>query len=268
MGGDKTASHGAAVRFEDVSVAMAGVQALEHVNAHVPAGSCTAVVGPNGAGKTTLLLALLGERKFSGRIRQWGRAGEAQRIGYVPQKLHFDRGMPLTVREFLALGMQKRPLWFGVSPAARQKAEGLLASVQAGHLVDRQLGRLSGGETQRVLLSLALAQRPDLLVLDEPAAGVDPQGESLFCDLLEDLRKRDGFTQLMVSHDLGMVTHHADHVICLNRTVIAEGPPCEVLTGATLLRLFGLHMGLMDARALPENSLLCTEHCCKDAVDE
>ena len=251
-----------ALAFVDLSVTLGGVRALEHVNAHVPQGSCTAVVGPNGAGKTTLILALLGERAFSGKICQPEQAGRPARIGYVPQKLYFDRGMPLTVLEFLALSLQRRPLWCGISRAAQDLATELLAAVQAGHLVKRQLGHLSGGETQRVLLALALAQKPDILVLDEPAAGVDPQGESLFCDLLEELRCREGFTQLMVSHDLGMVTHHADHVICLNRTVIAEGRPSEVLTGANLMRLFGLHMGLMDSSVLPDHCELCANACC------
>jgi zinc transport system ATP-binding protein len=116
---------------------------------------------------------------------------------------------------------------------------------------------------QRVLLALALGQEPDLLVLDEPASGVDFQGEHVFCELLENLRCQRGFTQLMVSHDLPTVTHHATHVICLNRRVAAEGPPREVLTAETLTAIFGLHMGLVNSRVLPDGSRSCSSPCCR-----
>ena len=109
------------------------------------------------------------------------------------------------------------------------------------------MGTLSGGEMQRVLLALALQQKPELLVLDEPSAGVDFEGGRLFCELLEDLRSTQGFTQIMVSHDLGMVAHHATCVICLKRRVVAQGSPHDVLTGPVLQSLFGMHMGLICA---------------------
>ena len=243
-----------AVRFDKVSVRRSGLPILDEVSAVVPRGGCTVIVGPNGAGKTTLLLALLGEVPYRGRIRM-GTGGQgatsAPRIGYVPQRIALDRGMPLTVTEFLALGEQVRPLWLGVRRDVRRKAHDLLRLVRAAHLADRRLGALSGGETQRVLLALALQREPDLLVLDEPSAGVDFEGEHLFCELLEELRARRGFTQLMVSHDLGMVAHHATHVICLKRRVVAQGAPAEVLTPETLNALFGLHMGLIHGAACP-----------------
>jgi zinc transport system ATP-binding protein len=234
-----------AVVFEDVSVTLDGVSILEKVSAVVPRGGCTAVVGPNGAGKTTLLMALLGEIPYQGRIRlSPHRDGTPARIGYVPQRLMFDRGMPLSVIEFLSMGPQRLPLWFGIQRRWRTLALSLLEAVQAVHLAGRRLGALSGGELQRVLLALALQQDPDLLVLDEPAAGVDQQGEHVFCEVLETLRHNHGFTQLMVTHDLGTVTHHATHVIGLNRRVLALGPPLEILTNENLQEIFGPHMGL------------------------
>lgn len=253
----------AALRFEDVTVARGGIHILDAVSATVPLGSCTAIIGPNGAGKTTLLLALLGELSFQGRISFPGYGGKRPRIGYVPQRLSFDRGLPLSVSEFLALGFQTRPLWFGVSPGRRHKAAQALAQVQAGHLLKRRLGALSGGELQRVLLALALQQEPELLVLDEPAAGVDFQGEYVFCELLDNLRLKQGFTQLMVSHDLPTVTHHATHVICLNHKVAAEGPPRQVLTPANLSAIFGLHMGLVNLQSMPMAQAGCTASCCQ-----
>ena len=234
-----------AIVFDHVSVTRSGLHILDNVNATIPRGSWTVLIGPNGAGKTTLLHALLGEVNYCGRIELGG--GKGLRIGYVPQKLSLDRGMPFTVAEFLAMGIQKRPLWLGLSRRSREEAAHLLEMVHATHILKRRVGTLSGGEMQRVLLALALQQKPELLVLDEPSAGVDFEGGRLFCELLEDLRSTQGFTQIMVSHDLGMVAHHATCVICLKRRVVAQGSPHDVLTGPVLQSLFGMHMGLICA---------------------
>lgn len=252
-----------AVRFEKVTVSRGGVLILDQVTASVPKGSCTAIIGPNGAGKTTLLLALLDEVHYEGRITA-GRGNGGPRIGYVPQRLAFDRGMPLTVAEFLSIGFQRRPLWFGIDRRLRRQGREVLARVKADHLMDRKIGALSGGELQRVLLALALRQEPDLLLLDEPSAGIDFQGEHVFCELLDNLRREQGFTQLMVSHDLATVTHHASHVICLNRRVAAEGPPRQTLTSETLTAIFGVHMGLVNARSMPDDRAVCTARCCQE----
>ena len=117
---------------------------------------------------------------------------------------------------------------------------------------------------QRALLALALQQDPDLLVLDEPAAGVDFRGEYLFCEILDRLRAEHDFTQLMVSHDLATVTHHATHVILLNRHVAAEGKPKAVLTPDNLSAVFGQHMGLVAMRGMPEDRSTCTAPCCRE----
>ncbi len=260
---DEPVTYEPAVFFEGVSVRLGGVSILDRVTASVPRGGCTSIVGPNGAGKTTLLLALLGEVPYKGGIHFSSKINRNLRIGYVPQRLSFDRGIPVTVNEFMNLGFQEKPLWFGLKPDFRKKTVKQLAMVKAEHLAERKLGALSGGELQRVLLALALAQEPDLLVLDEPAAGVDIQGEHVFCELLDNLRARLGFTQLMVSHDLATVTHHATHVICLNQKVVAEGTPCEALTDETLTAIFGMHMGLVDSRSMPLGKSMCTAACCK-----
>jgi zinc transport system ATP-binding protein len=231
------------------------VSILEDVTAQVPVGSATAIIGPNGAGKTTLLKALLGEIPFSGRIL-FGPDPAKPRIGYVPQRLEYDRGLPLTVTEFMAMGMQRLPLWFGVKQVWKEQASALLEKVKAGHLTQRPAGSLSAGELQRVLLALALQRQPEILVLDELDAGVDIQAEHLMCELLESLRQEQGLTQVMVSHDLPVVTAHATHVICLNRRVLGEGPPKEILVPRLLEATFGVHKGLPDLEALPK----CCRH--------
>ena len=241
---------GASVIFKDVTVRLDGVTILDNVSVSVPPGMRAAIVGPNGAGKTTFLLALLGQVPHSGAIRTALGESGAVRIGYVPQRLAFDRGLPVTALEFMLMGRQRLPLWLGKSRAHAERARGWLAAVEAGHLERRRLGALSGGEAQRVLLALALQEEPDLLVLDEPAAGVDLNGEHVFCELLERLRHDRGFTQLMVSHDLATVTRHSDWVICLNRQVVAEGPPRQALTRGTLAAIYGPHMGLADVHEL------------------
>ncbi len=236
------------VSFDRVNVARNGVTILESVSASVPRGICTAIVGPNGAGKTTLLLALLEQISYQGTIRRNGQgANTSPRIGYVPQRLPVDRGMPITVLDLMVMGHARRPLWCGISRIHRDRALHWLSCVHASTLAKRPLGVLSGGEWQRVLLALALQQEPDLLLLDEPAAGIDVRGEHLLCELMDTLRERHGFTQLMVSHDLATVTHHADHVILLNRKVIAEGKPADVLVPQHLSAAFGLHMGVATA---------------------
>lgn len=235
-----------AVSFRDVTVVRGGISILSEISANVPLGGNTAIIGPNGAGKTTLLLALLGQAGFTGEILFNGNPVRS-RIGYVPQRFAFDRGMPVSVMEFLVMGIQRKPLWLGIGKRHQEKALELLSAVQAEGLSGLQLGSLSGGEMQRVLLALALEQEPELLVLDEPSAGVDIKGGKVFCELLEDLSRRWGFTQLMVSHDLATVTHHATHVICLNRKVVAEGPPSAVLSADVLKSLFGIHMGVVDS---------------------
>ena len=135
----------------------------------------------------------------------------------------------------------------------------MLQAMECPHSADRQLGKLSGGELQRVLLSLALLQEPEIVLLDEPASGVDFQGEKLCCGLLEKFRKERGFTQLMISHDLATVAAHAAHVVCINHRLFASGKPSEVLTEETLHAAFGLHTA-KPALAAHEEICSCSQH--------
>lgn len=250
-----------AVVLEHVEIRLGGTRILDDVCAHIPAGSFTALVGPNGAGKTTLTLAILGQISCEGAIRFPDHPGRRPRFGFVPQKLQFDRDMPLTVCDYLLAGIQRRPLFFGSSKKLRARIGSILEELECGTLADRRFGALSGGELQRVLMAQALLTDPEILVLDEPTSGIDFKGGQLCCELLNRLRATHGFTQLMISHDLATVAAHATHVICLNHRVCAEGAPRKVLTHEVLTETFGPHLGVVDLHKLPEGAEECGPAC-------
>ncbi|HEU5360926.1 MAG TPA: metal ABC transporter ATP-binding protein [Candidatus Deferrimicrobiaceae bacterium] len=234
--------HHHTLEIRNLSVRAGGTEILSGINADVRCGEVTALVGPNGAGKSTLLLAILGLVPYTGEIR-FCRAAEhgkgAPRIGYVPQRLDFDRNAPMTVLDFLSLSSQRYPVVFGHSTRSRRSAEECLARGNAAHLLLRPLGKLSGGELQRVLLALALRDNPDILLLDEPVSGVDLSGEELFCDFLSQIHSESRFSLLLVSHDLSVVSRHADRVICLNRRIVCQGATTETLTPENLAAMYG-----------------------------
>jgi zinc transport system ATP-binding protein len=186
------------------------------------------IVGPNGAGKSTLLSAILGQAPFTGSITaNWSGTG---RIGFVPQTLAVDRSLPVTVTDFLALARQRRPICFGIARITRERIASLLAQVGLEHLAERQLSVLSGGELRRVLLTNAIDPTPELLLLDEPSAGLDQTACEEMETMIRALNREQGVTVLMVSHDLEQVRRLADRVTLLNRSVQRDGPPAAVLT--------------------------------------
>ncbi|GAB4180682.1 MAG: zinc ABC transporter ATP-binding protein ZnuC [Geothermobacteraceae bacterium] len=199
---------------------------LEQIDLHVDRGEILTVVGPNGAGKTTLLKVALGLLPASG--------GEVRRapglkVGYMPQKLAGDPVFPLSARRFLSLGGRAQ------SGARRQ----VLEEVGLGERIDHPVHKLSGGEMQRLLLARALLRDPDLLVLDEPAQGVDVHGQADLYRLLADIRSRRGCGILLVSHDLHLVMAATDRVLCLNRHICCTGSPESVAGTEAFLELFG-----------------------------
>ncbi len=233
----------AAITLQDVSVTLGGQIILDRMNATVERGALTAVMGPNGAGKTTLLHAILGLIPYSGRIL-FGSSEKRPRLGFVPQRLDLDRGSPVTVRDFLSLALTQRPLWAGIGRQTDKDIRDVLEQVSVGAVLRSPLGKLSGGETQRVLLAQALLNQPQILLLDEPASSVDLAGEALFCDLLEQIQKQLDITTLLVSHDLAVITTHARYVICLKHGIVCSGPAGDTLTPENLKKLFGPHINL------------------------
>ena len=205
----------ALLELEKVTVEKEGKVLLESVSLEVQRGTIHVLAGPNGAGKSTLFSALLGLTDFTGAIRfHWRGSG---RIGYVPQRFVVDRTLPLTVAEFLALPRRRRPVCLGIGSGARREAEALLSRVSLQGFGPRFVGALSGGELQRVLLANALDPLPELLLLDEPASGLDETSARSFEQILTGLRQTT--TVLRVSHDLAQARRIADRITVIDRTV-------------------------------------------------
>jgi zinc transport system ATP-binding protein len=213
------------IRAENIHLRLADKEILSGVSLEVRRGEILTVIGPNGGGKTTLLRIMLGLlHPDSGLVVQ----AEGIKIGYMPQKIHFDPVLPLSVRRFLTLA----------APRPREELVQALAEVGAPTLLDAPVQTVSGGELQRILLARALLREPELLVLDEPAQGVDVQGQQDLFDLISRLSHDRGCAILMVSHDLHLVMAATDRVICLNRHICCTGNPGAVQADPAFLKLF------------------------------
>lgn len=241
------------VRLKDLRVQLGGKDILRGINAGLARGKITALIGLNGSGKTTLLRAILKEVPWTGKIEfHCGHDHNAplpHHIGYVPQKLQIDARLPLTVRDLMALALQRRPLFLGIRRQTLRIMQELLDKVGAAALIDSPVEKLSGGELQRVLLALALHPEPELLLLDEPAAGIDFKDQKKFYELIAELNRRTEVSILLVSHELSVVSQHAHHVLCLkDGLIICQGPPQEIVTGEMLTQTFGTETGVYAHR--------------------
>lgn len=222
------------VTLDNVCVTLGGVPILRGVSGELARGKIVALIGMNGSGKTTLLRTLLKEIPYSGAI--CFHCGHnhlhpaPEHVGYVPQKLRLEANLPLTVRDLLAVSLQRRPLFLGVSARLRKEMADMLSQVNAPvELLDRPMDKLSGGEQQRVLMALALQPHPELLLLDEPAQGIDFKDQESFYHLIARINRERNVTILLVSHDLSIVYKHAHHVLCLrDGRIVCQGPPKEV----------------------------------------
>ncbi|MBK4713794.1 MULTISPECIES: zinc ABC transporter ATP-binding protein ZnuC [Tenebrionibacter/Tenebrionicola group] len=214
------------VSLENIAVSFGARRVLTDISLNLRAGRILTLLGPNGAGKSTLVRVVLGLiAPDSGTLKR----NHNLRIGYVPQKLYLDATLPLTVSRFMRLrpGVRKND----IQPA--------LTRVQAAHLMDAPMQKLSGGETQRVLLARALLNQPQLLVLDEPTQGVDVNGQLALYDLIDRLRRELGCAVLMVSHDLHLVMAKTDEVLCLNHHICCSGTPEAVCAHPQFISMFG-----------------------------
>lgn len=234
-------------QLKRLSVRLGDMPVLEDISLHLHCGEMTAIIGPNGAGKTTLFKAILGEVTFQGEIRFEDAAGERigrPRIGYVPQHLAVEPLAPVTVLDFVGAALSKAPAFLPPTGRKRALVEEALSVTGAEALLGRRLGALSGGEAQRVMLALALSPLPDLLLLDEPASGIDAEGLGVFYHTIDALRARFDLSILLISHDFAFVRRVADRAVLLRRRVLEQGSPRRVFASEAFSALFPGYAGM------------------------
>lgn len=234
-----------AIEFNSFSFAIPQRDILWDINLQIPSGSCVGIIGPNGSGKSTLLKSIVGlNRGTKGSVKVLGNPPTQEwrrniQLGYVPQHKSMDKDFPISVYEVVLLGRTGRLGWLKHPGAEDHRiVQQALSKVNMLKLKDRPIGQLSGGQQQRVLIARALATESRILLLDEPATGLDiPSQQSIF-QLIEDLHGA-GITILTTTHDLtALQYHHFDLILCLNQTVVAFGRPNEVLVPDILERTF------------------------------
>lgn len=230
------------LKINHITVKMGETLLLEDVNLHAHCGELTAIIGRNGAGKSTLLKAILGEIPHQGTVEFSGHTGSPMRtrpqIGYVPQSLNLDPGSPATVYDMALAFISDWPSFLPRRKKDRDTLQRHFSRFEAAGLLDKQVGRLSGGELQRTLLAVATLPTPDLLILDEPVSGVDDAGLQRFYGIIEQLKSTEDMVILLVSHDLQYVRHHADRVVLLDKKVEAAGRPEIVFSSPAFSRAF------------------------------
>ena len=222
-----------------------GKPVLEGVNFQIDRGDMLGIIGPNGSGKSTLIKTILGLVKpMRGSVSVLGREGAPDRnlVGYTPQTELVDWDFPVTVADVALMGRYaRRGLFRRTTKEDREAAAAALELVDIFGLRDKLIGELSGGQRRRVLLARAMAHNPELLLLDEPMAGLDATAQHQLLDLLDELRGK-GATVVLSTHDLSCVSQRCDKAACLNRRLIAFGDPADVLNEQVLGDTFGTHL--------------------------
>lgn len=246
MPGDARLGSRELVRFEHAGCSYGSAVVIEDVTFTIQDGEFVGIVGPSGGGKTTVLRALLGTIQPS-----YGRVARRSdvRIGYVPQVEAIDWTFPVTVRDVVQMTMP-RPRFGRLSGRDTRRAEHVLERLGIADYAGRRISALSGGQQQRVFLARALVHEPDLLVLDEPAGGVDVANRHEILHLLADLH-HDGISIVLTTHDINGLAAHLPRLVCFNCTVVADGPPAEVLHPYVLERTYGAPMSVLHHGGMP-----------------
>lgn len=230
------------VVIENLKVQAGATTILEDVSLSIACGALTVIIGKNGAGKSTLIKAILKEIPYDGLIEfrdlKDNTIGNL-RVGYVPQHLNIEKNAPVSVYDLVAAYTTNVPVFLHKSKRLYQEITERLQVFEGGALIDKQVGDLSGGELQRVLLTIACTPVPNLLILDEPVSGIDRNGRKLFYKILNDLKQQYDLSIILVSHDLELTAEYADSVVLLDRTVLKEGHPTEVMGSEEFKEVFG-----------------------------
>lgn len=234
---------GAAVAARELDASYDGRLIWSNASFAIPAGSFTAILGPNGAGKTTLLRMILGQlRPAAGQLEVFGRSPRRGNpgIGYIPQRSAFDPELSIRGRDFVGLGIDGHR--WGVRLAGRAAAESAtqasIEAVGAQDYADRALGRLSGGEQQRLLLAQALVGSPRLLLMDEPLSYLDVRNQRAIVELIKDVADRLRLTVLLIAHDVNPLLSHIDQVLYVAAGKVHMGKPEEVITTKRLSEIY------------------------------
>lgn len=214
---------------------------LKDVNLHIHCGSLNAIIGKNGAGKSTLVRAILKDVQSEGTIEyrdtKNGKMKELK-IGYVPQNINIEKNTPVSVYDLIASYEYRYPVFLPKNRRIYEEIKKNLEVFEAADLIDKQVCNLSGGQLQRVLLSMAIMDRPKLLLLDEPVSGIDRNGMELFYKTMDYLKNHYDLAIILISHDLDYVQKYADHVVLLDQTVVKQGSVKEVFESPEFARIF------------------------------
>ncbi len=232
------------IEFQGVTVGYSNRLAFYDITLKIEKGEYIGIIGPNGSGKSTMLKTILGLIKpIEGRISVFGMDTNGackfrSRIGYLPQKEAIDPRFPILVKEVVLMGRYSSIGFFN-SPSKKDKdiAFKALSQVDMEDFVDEAMGHLSGGQQQRVLIARALAQEPDILLMDEPTAGVDVETQEKILDITCKIHKDEGLTILMVTHDINQIFPYVNRVAYLNTKLYAIGEPKEALNWPPLARV-------------------------------
>lgn len=230
------------IQAKNISVRDGKQVIIDNINLHIHCGKITVLIGRNGAGKSTLIKAILGEVKHEGSIEFTdlrNKSIENLKVGYVPQHINIDKNTPMSVYDLFAGYISNFPVFLGKSKKVYQRVKEQLRIFDAEPLIDKKACDLSGGELQRVLLSIAVTPVPNLLLLDEPVSGIDKNGMELFYQNVAKLKSNYDLAMIIVSHDFDFVRKYADHVILLDKVIIKEGTPDEVLFSEEFKSVFG-----------------------------
>jgi ABC-type Mn/Zn transport systems, ATPase component len=229
------------IKINHLGVTLGGQEILKDINLHIHCGSLNAVIGRNGAGKSTLIRAILNDIPHTGNIefkdRENGRI-QKLKMGYVPQSMNVEKQTPVSVYDMIAAYQSSVPVFFMRGPKIRQKILEHLRIFEADYLIDKQVCNLSGGEQQRVLLSMALMDSPNLLLLDEPVSGIDQNGMDLFYKTIYHLKENYDLAVILISHDLDYVRRYADKAVLIDKTVLKQGSVKEVFGSQEFAQVF------------------------------
>ncbi len=229
-------------KIENISVNIDNEPIIKDVSMDVHCGELTMIIGRNGAGKSTLLKALLNEVPHTGKVEFFDmkeNKNKKIKIGYVPQSINIERNMPTTVYDMFASYISNKPVCFRKDRELYENIKERLKIFGAENLIDNMVGNLSGGELQRILLSIATTPIPNLLILDEPVSGVDTNGTRDFYETLVELKDKYDMSIILVSHDLDLVKKFADKVVLLDKGIVAQGTAEEVFNSKEFKERFG-----------------------------